>query len=372
MIYLDNAATTKMSKSAIEAENYVNENFFANSSSIHSFGLKSENLIKETKSTIAKIIGSKDNEVYFTKGASEANNIAISSLSGLDNIAITSKIEHSSVLDSFKNNPYKDIIYLENDKYGFIDIEDLKKNLNDNVSIVSLIYVNNEVGTIQDVKSISKIVKDYNKDIVFHIDATQALGKISCKVDELGVDLMSFSAHKFHGPKSVGALFVREEVLSKIKPVIYGGRQQVVSSGTDNQPGIYAMGVALENFVKNKDYEYIKSLKSYMIDEVEKNIKDNYIISPNENSSPYILDIAFKNVKAEVLVHFLENDEIYVSSGSACSKAKESRILKALGVSDEYIDGAIRFSFNEDISKTDIDFVIDKLKYAIDTIREVI
>lgn len=370
MIYLDNAATTKMYKEAIEAEIEVAENFYANSSSIHSFGMESENLIKETKKIIAKVINAKENEIYFTKGASESNNIVISSFASLENMAITTSIEHSSVFDAFNNHKYKKVIYLKNDNYGFVDLEDLKNKLNDNIKLVSIIYVNNEIGTIQDIEKISKIIKDYDENICLHIDATQALGKIDCNVNKLSCDIMSFSAHKFHGPKGLGGLYISNKFIAKIKPIIYGGRQQVISSGTDNHQAIYAAGVALKKQIGDKEYAYIKKLNSYLREKINSHISDSYIISPENDSSPYILDVAFKNIKAEVLVHYLEDSEIYVSSGSACSKGEDNRILRAIGLDKAYIDGAIRFSFSSYISFEDLDKTADVLKSGIEMIRE--
>ena len=273
MIYLDNAATTKICKKAQEARAFAEENAYANSSSLHSFGMQSNDLIKKSKEIISSVINSNPNELYFTKGATESNNIVISSLSGENSIALTSSIEHSSVYDSFSNNEYKEVVYLKNDDYGFIDLDDLKSKLNPDVKLVSLIYVNNEIGTIQDIKSISNIIKSYDKNIILHIDATQALGKVNCDVNKLGVDLMSFSSHKFHGPKGVGGLYVRKDVLNKMKPVLYGGHQQVISSGTDNHPEIYAMAIALKEQIASNDYDYLNDLNLYMRDIILDNIK---------------------------------------------------------------------------------------------------
>ncbi len=371
MIYLDNAATTKISKKAQEARAFAEDNAFANSSSLHSFGMESNNLIREAKEIISSVINSNTNEIYFTKGATEANNIVISSLSGENSVLLTTSIEHSSIYDSFVNNNYKEVIYLKNDKYGFIDLDDLKDKLSQDVRLVSLIYVNNEIGTIQDMEKISKLIKSYNKNILLHIDATQALGKITCDVDKLGIDLMSFSAHKFHGPKGVGGLYVRKNALTKIKPVLFGGHQQVISSGTDNHPEMYAMAVALKEQVENNEYDYIDSLNKYMRELISENI-DNYIINtPEDNYSPYILSVGFAKIKSEVLLHMLEDKKIYVSSGSACSRGNNNRILEGLGIDKDYSDGVIRFSFSSDINKEDLNYTIDVLKESINTIRKV-
>lgn len=369
MIYLDNAATTKMYEEAIEAYVDVCKNHFANPSALHSYGMDAENLIKETKKYIGKLISASESEIFFTKSATESNNIAIKSFDGL---AITSKIEHSSVYNTFKNSYFDEVRYVSNDKYGFIDENDLIDKLDNEVAFVSFIYVNNEIGTIQDIKKLSKIIKGFNKDIVIHIDATQAMGKISCDVEELGIDMMSFSAHKFHGPKQLGGLYIRKNIQGKIKPILDGGYQEVFSSGTNNPPAIYACGIALKKQIESNEYTYIEELNHYLRKLIKENIKDSYIISPVENSSPYILDVAFSNIKSEVLLHMLEEEEIYVSSGSACSKGQYSRVLSALGIDKKYMDGAIRFSFSNEITKKDLDFTLKVLKDSIEMIRMVI
>lgn len=371
MIYLDNAATTKIYKKAQQARAFAEDEAFANSSSIHTFGLKSSNLLRESREIIASIIGSSPDEIYFTKGATEANNIVISSLSGENSIAITSSIEHSSVYDSFKNNIFKEVIFLKNDQYGFIDIKDLEDKLQNDVKLVSIIYANNETGTIQDIRKISDIVKSFDKNILIHIDATQALGKIPCDVNELKVDLMSFSAHKFHGPKGVGGLYVRKEILQKIKPVLHGGHQQVVSSGTDNHPAISAMATALKEQIDADEFNYVDDLNKYMKKLIDKNISDYIINTPDENYSPYILSVGFANIKSEVLLHMLEDNDIYVSSGSACSKGNNNRILEALDVDDKYSDGVIRFSFAGENTKEELEYTVKILKESIDEIRRV-
>lgn len=369
MIYLDNAATTKMYDEALEAYVDICKNHYANPSALHSYGMEAENLIKETKKYIGKLISAGESEIFFTKSATESNNIAIKSFDG---VAITSKIEHSSVFNSLKNAHFTEVRYISNDRYGFIDENNLRNKLDKDVTFVSFIYVNNEIGTIQNIKKLSKIIKDFNKDIVIHIDATQAMGKISCDVNDLGVDMMSFSAHKFHGPKQLGGLYIRRSIQGKIKPILDGGYQEIISSGTNNPPAIYACGIALKKQVESNEYAYIEELNHYLRKLIEENIEDSYIISPFESSSPYILDVAFANIKSEVLLHMLEEEEIYVSSGSACSKGQYSRVLSALGIEKEYLDGAIRFSFSSEIKKEDLDFTLKVLKERIEMIRMVI
>lgn len=371
MIYLDNAATTRMYDEVIELEKEIEKNFFANPSALHSFGMQAENLIKETKNIIANELNCKGNEIYFTKGATESNNIIISAFSSQENSVLTSSLEHSSVFDTLNNNEFKQVKFIKNDKFGFVDVVDLKNKLDQYTKLVSIIFVNNETGTIQNIKEISKIIKDYNKNIFLHIDATQALGKIDCDINTLGVDSLSFSSHKFHGPKGVGGLYISQKFINKIKPILYGGRQEIISSGTYNTPAIVAMGKALLLMKEKNENEYIKQLNLYLRQLIQEHIKDYIIISPDKNVSYYILDVAFSNIKAEVLLHMLEDQQIYVSSGSACSQGKDSRILTNLKISKEFIDGAIRFSFSSDILKEDLDKTIEVLKKSIEIIRKV-
>jgi cysteine desulfurase len=371
MIYLDNAATTRMYDEVIDAEKEVEKNFFANPTALHSFGMQAENLIKESKDIIAREINSSASEIFFTKGATESNNIIISSFNSDKNEAITSSIEHPSVYDAFVNSDYKKVTFLKNDRQGFIDLEHLKNSLTKDTKLVSIIYVNNEIGTIQNIREISKIVKQYNPNIFLHIDATQALGKEVCDVKKLKVDAMSFSGHKIHGPKGIGGLYINKNMLGQIKPLLYGGRQEIVSSGTLNTPAIYGMGKALEIMISKKEGEYIKELNIYLRNLILDKIDDIYVISPLENVSYYILDVCFANIKAEVLLHMLEEEEIYVSSGSACSRGEDNRVLTNLGVDKRFIDGAIRFSFSSDITKADLDKTVEVLKNSIEIIRKV-
>lgn len=371
MIYLDNAATTKMYDEVIDIEKDFEKKYFANPSALHSFGMEVENKVREARKIIGKYINAGEDEIYFTKGATESNNIIINSLSSEKNKAITTRLEHSSVIDAFENSQFKEVKLLANDNFGFIDMKDLEKSIDDQTNLISIIYVQNEIGSIQDIKKISDIIKKKDNNILFHIDATQALGKIPCDVKKLGVDAMSFSSHKVHGPKGIGALYVSNAFKNKIRPLLFGGRQEVFSSGTLNAPAIYSFAKALELSEKKEDYLYIKDLNTYLRENIKGKFSNFHINSPFENSSPYILNVGFENIKSEVLLHMLEEDGIFVSSGSACSKGNNSRILSAIDLDEKYIDGVIRFSFSNDISKKDLDFVIDRLIEYVVEIRKV-
>lgn len=369
MIYLDNAATTRMYDQVIERQAGLEKNTFANPSSLHSFGMEAENIVTDTRKILANYLSCNPNEVFFTKGASESNNIVLKSFAGEDKAMITSKIEHASILDSLENLPYGEKIFLKNDSFGFVDLKDLEEKISDKTALVSIIYVNNETGTIQDIKKIGKIIKEKNPRTIYHLDATQGFGKFDIDVNKIGVDALSLSAHKIHGPKGVGALYIRKSFQDYFSPLIYGGRQEVFSSGTTNVPAIGAFGECLKLYRQRRNPSYVKELNLYFRNKVLDRIEDYKVVSPLENSSPYILDIAFAKIKSEVLLHMLEEDEIYVSSGSACSRGNGNRILEALDLDKRFMDGAIRFSFSEENTKEELDFVVEKLATNIDRIR---
>lgn len=371
MIYLDNAATTRMYDEVIDAEKDFEKNYFANSSALHSFGMEVEKKINESRKIIAKYLGCEGKEIYFTKGATESNNIVINSFKARKNNAITTKLEHSSVIDAFNNSQYKEVKLVNNNNFGFINIDEIDNLIDDDTRLISIIYVQNEIGSIQDIKKISDIIKSRNKDIFFHIDATQAFGKIDCNVKKLGVDAMSFSSHKIHGPKGVGALFINKEKLNRIKPYLYGGRQELISSGTLNAPAIYAFSMALNLSKEKEDIAYIRKLNLHLRNKIMDNISGIHVNTSIENSSPYILNVSFEKIKSEILLHMLEEDKIYVSSGSACSKGADNRILEAINLDKKFIDGSIRFSFSNDITVEDLDRVVEKLKKHINEIRMV-
>ncbi|MCI5840172.1 MAG: cysteine desulfurase family protein [Peptoniphilaceae bacterium] len=370
MIYLDNAATTKMFKEAIDAQVNVENDFFANPSSLHSFAMKAEDLVEETRKIVSNYMGVNKREIYFTKGATESNNIAIKSFDNSKTIALISKIEHASVDNTFRtSNNFKKKYYVKNDKYGFIDLEDLKSLMREKVNFVSIMHVNNEFGTIQNINEIGKIIKNINPNCIFHVDGTQAFAKIPLNIDDT-IDMYSFSGHKIHGPKGIGGIYISDRVKKFIKPILDGGYQEKISSGTTNVSGIYSMGVALKKLLELNPYKNVDKVRNYLLNKL-KNIEDIYVISPNKNYSPYILEVAFANIKSEVLLHFLESEEIYVSSGSACSLGNNSRVLSSIYVPEKYIDGSIRFSFSYENTIEEMDKTFEVLNNGVNMIREV-
>ncbi len=370
-IYLDNSATTRPYDEVIEYISEINKNVYGNPSSMHTKGLEAEKHIKSAREAIAKSLGAEGQEIYFTSGGTESNNLAI--LGYLEanprkgKHVITTKVEHPSVLEVYKllmERGYR-VDFLEVDNNGIIDVGGLKGAINTDTALISIIYINNEIGTLQPLGDIVEIKNSINRDTVIHVDAVQAYGKMRILPRKLGIDLMSMSSHKIHGPKGVGALYIRKGI--KIRPLFSGGGQESsMRSGTENVSGICGFGMAADMTYKKLDenYEKCRVLKAHFIEELKKELaEDVFIVSP-EDSSPYILNVSFANIRSEVLLHHLEMKNIFVSTGSACSSRKNmhSHVLKALGLKPDKIDGAVRFSFSGFNTIEDIDETINALK----------
>ncbi|WP_099203417.1 cysteine desulfurase family protein [Miniphocaeibacter massiliensis] len=373
MIYLDNAATTKVDDVAIEKMIKVMKEEFGNPSALYDFGLQSEKNLNYARKQVANALGVKENEIYFTSGGTEGNNTAIlGSLTGNKNEEfLTMPIEHSSVHKVYENIKDRKVQSLKVDKLGFLDLEDLKNKINENTRLVSVMHVNNEIGTIQNIEEIGNIIKSKNKNTLFHVDGIPGFCKVPLNVKKAKIDFYTMSAHKIHGPKGVGAIYVKEGV--NLKPILIGGGQEKgISPGTENMPGIVAFGEVAEIAVKGLEENYKKAyeLKRYLMEELSK-ISDSLINSTLENSSPYIINASFKDVRGEVLLHFLEGDKIYVSTGSACGKSKKSRVMEAIHLPDGYENGTIRISFSKYTTKEEVTIFIEKLTKYIEEIRSI-
>jgi cysteine desulfurase len=376
-IYLDNSATTKPLDEVCDYINHINKEVYGNPSSMHTKGIEAERLIKRARESIARSLGVDSKEVYFTSGGTESNNWAI--LGFLDantrrgKHVITTQIEHPSVLEVFKNLETKGyrVDYLKVDNKGMVDLEELRQKITMDTTLISIMYINNEIGAIQPIDEIVKIKNEINKDAVVHIDAVQAYGKIKILPKKLSVGMMSVSSHKIHGPKGVGALYVDRSV--KIRPIIFGGGQESqIRSGTENVSGISGFGLAVEKYFESlsERNNKVSGLKKVFIKALSENI-DGFTVISGENTSPYILNISFKNVKAEVLLHHLEERNIFVSTGSACSSRKNihSHVLKAMGVGSKDIDGSLRFSFSGFNTEEDIIDTVNFIKEILPRIR---
>lgn len=377
-IYLDNSSTTKVLDEAAQAVFDVMTLHFGNPSSLHRKGIEAEKIMRQSREKVAQALGVSPREIYFTSGGTESNNWAIKgaaqSLLRRGNHLITTLIEHPSVLEAFsalEKEGFK-VTYLKTDKEGFIHTDELKAALTPETVLVSIMYVNNEVGSIQYIKKAAEVIKGYNKNILFHVDAVQAFGKIPLVSNLEGIDLLSLSGHKIYGPKGVGALFVRDKV--RIEPLLHGGGQEAgFRSGTENLPGIAGLGVAVDICYNNmsKWHDKMAELKQRLMDGILKNIPETILNGP-DSGAPHILNMSFLGTRGEILLHALESKGIYVSTGSACSSNKggTSHILKALGKSHDEQDSALRFSLCPFLSPEDMDYTIQVLAQEVNEIRK--
>ncbi|HZX21690.1 MAG TPA: cysteine desulfurase family protein [Clostridia bacterium] len=381
-IYLDNAATTKPRKEVVEAMLRSLEKEYGNPSSLHKKGMEVEREIKRARRTLAKALGCTEQEIIFTSGGTEANNLAIRGIidayKRVGNHIITSTIEHKSVLGIFnllEEQGFK-VTYLEVDKKGFICTEQLKDAINDDTVLVSLMHVNNEIGSIQPIAEVGKIIKNTNSRTLFHVDGIQSFGKIKFNLKDMEVDSFSISGHKIHGPKGIGALYIKKGV--RVSPLLIGGSQEMdIRSGTENVPGIYGLGEAVRLTVEEQDKNigYLNELRNYAVDAFKNKIDGIYIISEDSDKfAPHIINISFPGVKSEIMLHSLEQDGIYVSSGSACSSRRKeySHVLKALNIGGNLIDSSIRFSLSYTNTKEEIDFAVEKTKEHFSNLKDII
>ncbi|WFA09451.1 cysteine desulfurase family protein [Tissierella sp. Yu-01] len=381
MIYLDNCATTKPRKEVVDAMADALANEYGNPSSLHRLGLKTEKRIKEAREIIANYLRIESKELYFTSGGTESNNIAIQSIakkfSRKGKHIITTKFEHPSILNVFKylEDEGFNVSFLDVDQNGYIDLDTLAKTIKEDTILVSIIHVNNEIGSLQDIKGIKEVINNSISKPILHVDGIQSFGKVEFSLKALDVDTYSFSGHKVYGPKGIGGLYINKRL--KLNPIVFGGNQESgLRSGTENVPGIIGLGEAVKILTKNAKMEAQSAfeLKRYMASRIINEIDDVKINTSVDNtSSPYILSITFRGTRGEVLLHYLEEKDIYVSTSSACSSkgTTKSHVLKAINLCDKDIEGTIRFCLSYEISKEDIDYTIEQLKYAVNDIRSI-
>lgn len=375
-IYLDNSSTTRQYDEVTDFISDIARNKYGNPSSLHSKGIEAERLIINAREAIARTIGAEPSEIYFTSGGTESNNLAIIGYLEANprkgRHIITTKIEHPSVLEVFRHLEGKGfrVDYLDVDENGQVRLDQLRDKMCSETSLISIMLVNNETGTIQHIDEISSIRDALNPQTVIHADAVQAYGKTAIFPARSGIGLMSLSAHKIHGPKGVGGLYVSRKV--KIKPLFYGGGQEaLLRSGTENVPGIAGFGLAAEITNKKREENYMQavSLKQFFLEKLAASGLAYHVNSPAD-ALPFILNISFENVRSEVLLHHLEQRGIFVSTGSACSshKKNKSHVLAAMNIPASLIDGAVRFSFSGYNTPEEISLTVDALKDIIPVI----
>jgi cysteine desulfurase len=372
MIYFDNSATTKPYKEVIDSFVKVSSDFFANPSSLHKLGGQAEGLINQARNQMAQLLNIKPREIYFTSGGTESNNLAIKGSAMMykkrGNHIISTAIEHPSIRESLEQLKAQgfEITYLAVDSDGRINIDDLIKSIREETILVSMIHVNNEVGSIQPIKEVGALLKKYPK-VLFHVDHVQGVTKVPLDFHECGIDLCSISAHKFHGLKGNGLLFIREGI--RISPLITGGNQEwTLRSGTENVAGIIAMAKALRlSLLKMENsLQKVDNIKRYLFEELKKE-NDIIIHTPSEYSAPHILNFSIKGFRSEVVVHALEESNIYVSTTSACSsKIKTvSHTLLAMGIEEEIAKSAIRLSLSFENTEEEAKIVIKAIQQTI-------
>ncbi|MEF2835901.1 MAG: cysteine desulfurase NifS [Clostridia bacterium] len=375
-IYFDHAATTAVAPEVKEAmEPYFCENY-GNASSLYELGYKSKEAINIARVNVAKAINTKPNEIYFTSCGSESDNLAIKGVARAHrqnrNHIITSRIEHPAVLNTcrqLEKEGFK-VTYLDVDKNGFIDLEELKNSINSKTILVSIMFANNEVGTIEPIKEISRIV--HSNNAIFHTDAVQAVGNIKIDVKEMGIDLLSMSAHKFYGPKGVGALYVRDGI-DFIQLQNGGHQENDKRAGTENVAGIVGLGKAIEIANDNVMHNNGKllNLRNYCIEQIKNRIPYIRINGDLNSRLPGNINISFLYVNGKDLVKLLAKKGICTSSGSACSSGlpQPSHVLLAMGLSEDIASSALRITLGKENTKEDIDYFVDELEKIVVNLR---
>ena len=377
-VYLDNSATTRCYEEVGDLVRRVMCTDYGNPSSMHRKGVEAEHYIKEAKERLAKVLRINGKELIFTSGGTECDNLALIGAARANQRRgrhlITTVIEHPAILNTMQYLEEEGfrITYLPVDSNGLVRLEELRRALCPDTILVSIMYVNNEVGSVQPIQEAVNIVKAYNRNILFHSDAVQGFGKYHIYPKRMGIDMLSVSGHKIHGPKGIGFLYVREGV--KIQPILFGGGQQKnMRSGTENVPGIAGLGLAAELIYQDLDQKtaHMRSLKKRFLEGIEELENCRIHGLTDESSAPHIISVGVGGVRSEVLLHALEDQGIYVSSGSACASnhPSVSGVLRGIGVPREYLDTTIRFSMSEFTTEEEIDYTLETLYNIVPMLR---
>lgn len=381
--YLDNSATTRCSDRACQLMVDLLTKDYGNPSSLHMKGIEAERFVETAKKKIAKTLRVSEKEIIFTSGGTESNNLAIIGAAMANrragNHIITTSIEHASVenpMEFLKEQGFE-ITYLSVDENGIISLEELEEAVTEQTILVSMMQVNNEIGAIEPVAEAAELIKKKNPDTLIHVDAIQSYGKMYIYPKKLGIDMLSVSGHKIHGPKGSGFLWVREK--TKLKPLILGGGQQKgMRSGTENVPAIAGLGEAAEEIYENLDEKraHLYGLKQRFIDGIEKLEGTHVNGKTGEDSAPHIVSVSFEGIRSEVLLHSLEDRGIYVSSGSACSsnnhagKQEGSKTLRNIHLKENLLDSTLRFSFSVHTTEEEIDYALEVLGELLPVLKK--
>ncbi len=377
MIYLDNAATTKTAPEVVEAMLPYFSELYGNPSSIYSIAGKSKEAITQGREAIAKALGAAPEEIYFTAGGSEADNWALKATfeayKAKGNHIITTKIEHHAVLHTcqyLEKERGARVTYLDVDENGLVKLDQLEAAISPETILISIMFANNEIGTIQPIQEIGRIAKEHG--VLFHTDAVQAFGQLPISVDECKIDMLSSSGHKINGPKGIGFLYIRKGV--KIRSFVHGGAQERKRrAGTENVPGIVGYGVATQRAIETMKERTDKeiALRDYMIDRIGKEIPNCKLNGHPTLRLPNNVNFSFEFIEGESLLIMLDMEGICASSGSACTSGSldPSHVLLAIGLPHEIAHGSLRLTLSEEISKEDIDFTVDKIKEIVSRLR---
>ena len=376
LIYLDNAATTKTAPEVVEAMLPYFTEHFGNPSSVYGFAAANKEVITRQREVIADTLGAKSNEIYFTAGGSESDNWALiataEAYASKGKHLITSKIEHHAILHTCEYLEKKgfEVTYLDVDENGIVDLEQLKSAIREDTILISIMYANNEIGTIQPIREIGAIAHEHG--ILFHTDAVQAFGQVPINVDEDQIDMLSASGHKLNGPKGIGFLYIRKGV--KIRSFIHGGAQERRRrAGTENVPGIVGFGKAVERAVSTMEVRTKKEceLRDYLIERIEKEIPYCRLNGDRTKRLPNNVNFSFRFIEGESLLIMLDMKGICASSGSACTSGSldPSHVLLAIGLPHEIAHGSLRMTLSEETTKEDLDYVVENLKEIVSNLR---
>lgn len=377
-VYFDNSATTRCAQTAAALMQRVLLEDYGNPSSLHGKGVAAERYIRTAAEQIARTLKAAEKEIVFTSGGTESNNLALIGTVLANRRAgmhiITTRIEHASVYNPliFLEEQGFEVTYLPVDAQGMVSLGALREAVREDTILVSMMHVNNEIGTIEPVEQAAKLIHEKNPKTIFHVDAIQSYGKLRVYPKRMGVDLLSVSGHKIHGPKGIGFLYIKDK--TKIRPILFGGGQQKnMRSGTENVAGIAGLGAAAEELYQNFDEKIARlyELRAYLVSGMQALEGTTVNGAQGTDAAPHIVSVSFEGIRAEVLLHALEERGVYVSAGSACSSNHPavSGTLKAIGVAPELLDSTVRFSLSVESTRAEADYVLEQLKELLPTLR---